>query len=204
MKFKLNKTIVVAALMGWTLSANAVDTYDLNTNVLSIPYVVVEGANYAATLQNQGDYVFTLGDVTVATDTSGEPDVFDAATGALSLPQVAVGTDTYKVEMHFDGSIFQITAAEVITPVATPAPTPVATPVPTPDPSAAIARGKTSYDSTCAACHTASPKTAFGNVMKGVDWQASRNAITNGIGGMSILTNSDADLQDIAAYLGSL
>lgn len=65
----------------------------------------------------------------------------------------------------------------------------------------AAIRGETDYMRDCANCHSTSPQSNANKILNGVDWQVSRNAITNNVGGMGFLTNSDSSLQDIAAYL---
>ena len=60
-------------------------------------------------------------------------------------------------------------------------------------------RGVSSYSANCAMCHGATPST--NKIEKGVNASVIRTAISSNKGGMGFLTNSDADLEDIDAFL---
>gem|GEM_PF-1354594 len=67
-----------------------------------------------------------------------------------------------------------------------------------------VARGKTSYASYCSSCHGSNPLNNGSGILSAKSAAASRSAISRNKGGMGFLTNSDADLQDIANYINSL
>jgi hypothetical protein len=109
---------LLAALLGamGLPAAAAVTTFDLATNIVTIPSVSYAGQTLRVTLKHQGNYVFVLQDyaaVTVAGDTVAR---YDHATDTLHIPAVTVGDASYvDVVLKHDGKgVFVPTAATAL------------------------------------------------------------------------------------------
>lgn len=88
---------VAACALGLPLAALAqVSVYDLASNVLTMPSVTVGAATFTnVTLQNTGNFVFTLQGATAQEPPAPGVARFDAASGLVTIPAVRLGADTY-------------------------------------------------------------------------------------------------------------
>jgi Abnormal spindle-like microcephaly-assoc'd, ASPM-SPD-2-Hydin/Cytochrome C oxidase, cbb3-type, subunit III len=64
--------------------------------------------------------------------------------------------------------------------------------------------GKSLFISSCSGCHGGNdPTTGSNNIRAGSNWSVTRAAISGNKGGMGFITYTDAQLQDIAAYIAN-
>ena len=103
MRFAVRQA-AAAALLLCTISASAQQaTFDGGTGVLTLPSVKVGTATYTnvlLNLTNPANYTFRLAAAT-AQDPPGPADItFDAGTGIVTIPSVAVGSVAYSVTLQ--------------------------------------------------------------------------------------------------------
>lgn len=101
----LNAWIAALGLLACAAAWSQGVTYDPATGILSVPSVAVAGDTYVdVTLQNVGPgYTFSLKTATRQVPSGSAIARYDAASGVLTLPSVAVGTAFYDVTMHNTG-----------------------------------------------------------------------------------------------------
>jgi len=91
-------------------------SYNTSTNILTIPSVQVGAATYVnVTLLNVGNYTFRLQQATAQAITGAASATYDAGSGNLTLPLVAVGAANYAVTLHNTGDYtFSLQSANTV------------------------------------------------------------------------------------------
>lgn len=94
----------------------AVTTFDLASNLVTIPSVSYAGQTLKVTLKHQGNYVFTLYDYSAVTIAGDAVAHYDLTSDTLNIPAVQVGSDSYvDVVLKHDGKgSFVVTAATAV------------------------------------------------------------------------------------------
>lgn len=100
----MSKTIRVTGYRegtGSQLEAN----YNEKNNTLFIPVVTFQGSTYQVTLENTGNFFFSIKDVQPTTQKiSGSPAIYDEASMALDIPGVKYQGSTYKLTLGNTGN----------------------------------------------------------------------------------------------------
>lgn len=89
---KKHSTLLFFSTILWlfTSLAFASSSYNLQTHILSMPVVSIDGINYDVKLDFDGDKKFTLIDSKPSTQSSDQPVVFNSVTGVATIPYVVV------------------------------------------------------------------------------------------------------------------
>jgi secreted trypsin-like serine protease len=93
------------------------NAYDGATEIVTIPKVYADSANYSVTLKHSGDLNFFLASAeqNSSDNMDAVPSFFDGAKNMLILPQVKVGSDTYNVRLRHLGDFkFVVEAADLL------------------------------------------------------------------------------------------
>ena len=89
---KKHSTLLFFSTILWLFSSlvSAGSSYNLQTHILSMPVVSIDGANLEVNLDFDGDKKFTLIDSKPSTQSSDQPVVFNSATRVATIPYVVV------------------------------------------------------------------------------------------------------------------
>ncbi len=113
------KRLIIATAGALCAAASAqVATFDVATNLVTIPSVQVDTSTYGpVTLRHLGDYKFVLQDANFLPISPTGSSTYDIPTGRLLMPAVKVGSDTYiDVVLRDTGNFnFELESAQVPT-----------------------------------------------------------------------------------------
>ncbi len=89
---KKHSTLLFFSTILWLFSSlvSAGSSYNLQTHILSMPVVSIDGANLEVNLNFDGDKKFTLIDSKPSTQSSDQPVIFNSGTGVATIPYVVV------------------------------------------------------------------------------------------------------------------